>query len=149
VLIVLAALMQIYDGLSSALIPFLGLASLGTGMAVAMIGTGVLQAVVAVFALMQAVRNNLRGAILAAAGCLLLGWLTTVPAAIQHGLDFRADGGLTSGYFLVSPALAFTSAALAWRNSHLLLAALVVTAPTIVGLFAVMIFATGVALYGF
>ncbi len=64
-------------------------------------------------------------------------------------LLFRADDGLTSGYFLVSPALAFTSAALAWRNAHLLLAALIVTAPTFVGLLFVIVFTISVALYGF
>lgn len=141
--------MQVYDGLSSILLPFLGDASHGIGMSGWMVATGALQTVVAVLAFMQAARQNLRGATLAVAAAILLGWLTTVPWAVQHGLDFRADGGLESGYFVLSPVIAFTAAALAWRGSHPVLAALIVTAPTVVGLLFVLVFAIGVALYGF
>jgi hypothetical protein len=80
---------------------------------------------------------------------ILLGWLTTVPPAIQHGLDFRADGALTSGYFVLSPIIAFTAGALAWRGSYPVLAALIVTAPTLAGLLFVLVFTISVALYGF
>jgi hypothetical protein len=145
-LIFLAAIIQAYHGLSSILLPFLGDSSRGIGM-VGWVATGALQLVIAVLALMQAARQNLRGATLAVAVAILLGWLTMVPPAIQHGLDFRADRRLTSGYFVLLPVIA--SAALAWRGSYLVLAALIVTAPTFVGFLFVIVFAISVALYGF
>ena len=147
-LIFLAAIMQAYHGLSSILLPFLGDSSRGIGT-VGWVATGALHFVIAVLALMHAARQNLRGATLAVAVAILLGWLTMVPPAIQHGLDFRADRRLTSGYFVLSPVIAFTAAALAWRGSYPVLAALIVTAPTFVGLLFVIVFAISVALYGF
>jgi hypothetical protein len=72
-----------------------------------------------------------------------------VPPAVQHGLDFRADAVITSGYFVLSPVIAFTAGALAWRGSYPVLAALIVTAPTFVGLLFVIVFTISVALYGF
>jgi hypothetical protein len=148
-LIVLAALMQIYDGLSSVLLPFLGHASRGIGLTGWMVATGTLQLVVAIAALVHATRHHLRGATLGVALSILLGWLTTVPPAVQHGLDFRADAVITSGYFVLSPVIAFTAGALAWRGSYPVLAALIVTAPTFVGLLFVIVFTISVALYGF
>jgi hypothetical protein len=147
-LIVLAGVMQAYDGLSSILLPFLGDLPRGIGISGWMVATGALQLVVAIVAVTHASRLNLRGATLAVAACILLGWLTTVPSAIQNGLDFRANFGLTSGYFLLSPVIAFTSAALAWRGSYPVLAALIVTAPTFVGLLFVIVFAISITLYG-
>jgi hypothetical protein len=148
-LIVLAAVMQVYDGLSSILLPFLGHATRGIGMTGWMVATGALQLIVAVAALVHATRHNLRGATLGVALSILLGWLTTVPPAVQHGLDFRADAAITSGYFVLSPLIAFTAGALAWRGSYPVLAALIVTAPTFVGLLFVTVFTISVALYGF
>ena len=148
-LISLAALQQAYEGLSSILLPFLGEPSYGIGIASWMIATGAPQLITAVFALRHAARQNLRGATLAVAVAMLLGWLTTVPSVVEHGLDFRANGWLTPGYFVVSPFVAFTALGLAWRGSYPVLAALVVIAPICVGLLLVMILAISIALYGF
>jgi hypothetical protein len=142
-------MMQGYDGLSSILLPFLGDSSPGVGMGGWMVATGALQLVVAVLALMHAARQDLRAATLAMAACILLGWLTTVPPAIQHGLDFGPERRLTSGYFVVSPFIALMAAALAWRGSYPVLAALIVTAPTFAGLLLVIVLAISIARYGF
>lgn len=149
-LLVLAAALQAYDGLSSVAYVFMGVSSPGSrlgrwgGSA-----AGALQAIVAVAAFGLAARRNLRGATLAVAGCMMSGWLSTVPSVVEQGLDFRSGARFTSAYFVASPVIAIAAAGLAWRNPRPVLAALIVTAPTLAGILLVIGFGIVIAVYGF
>ncbi|MBX9458338.1 MAG: hypothetical protein KL863_21140 [Rhizobium sp.] len=86
-----------------------------------------------------AARGALRGATLAVAGSLMLGWLSSLPGALEQGIDFRAgDGGtpvlLALSLLALSPLVAVAAAALAWRGSYPIAAALLASSMTIVGL---------------
>ena len=149
-LLILSAVLAGYFGLSSLLLPFVGAPNLYTGIDRWIVpAAGALQLMVAVVAFVLAVRRDLRGATLALAVCLMLGWLETLLPAIRNGLNFRADAWLTSAYFVALPVLAFSAAALTWRNPHPILAALIVTAPTSAGLLFSIAFAIIIAMYGF
>lgn len=149
ILLVLSALLHVYDGLTSVAYVFMGISKAGSGIGgwteVAM---GLLQAIVALAVFVFAARGDLRGATLTVAGCIVLGWVSTLPSVAQRGLDFRTDAA-TSGYFVVSPVLALAAAALAWRNAHPVLAAFIVTAPTFAGLLFVIAFGIVIAIHGF
>jgi hypothetical protein len=76
-------------------------------------------------------------------------WLNMLPSFVLHGLEFRGVAAVTTTAFLLYPALAGAGAVLAWRNSHLSLAALCVSSQTLFDVFGVVTFAIGVTLYGF
>ena len=149
-LLVLAAALQAYDGLSSLAYVFMGVSNPSSGLGGGMVAaTGSLQSIVAVAAIVLAARRDLRGATLAVAGCIMLSWLSTLPSVVEQGLDFRGSARVTSAYFVVSPVISIAAAVLAWRKSYPVLAALIVTAPTLVGLLFVVAFAIAIAIYGF
>ena len=86
-LLILSAVLAIYLGLSSLLLPFVGAPNLRTGIARwTAPAAGALQVIVAAAAFMLALRGDLRGATFASAACLLLGWLETLPPTVRHGL---------------------------------------------------------------
>lgn len=149
-LLILSAVLAAYFGLSSLLLPFFGAPNLYTGIERWIVpATGALQLMAAALAFMLAVRRDLRGATLAVAACWMLGWLETLPPAIRNGLDVSAEARLTLAYFIALPVIAVSATALAWRNSHPILAALVVTAPTSAGVLFTIAFAIIIAMHGF
>ncbi len=149
-LIILSAALAVYFGLSSLLLPFFGAPNLHAGIERwLMPATGALQLMAAAMAFRFAARRDLRGATLALAMCLMLGWLETLSPVLRNGLAFRGEAGLTSAWFLALPVIALSAAALAWRNPHPILAALIVTAPTTVGLLFTIAFAIIIAIHGF
>ncbi len=139
-LLVLTAALQAITGLSSAA------SGLGGWTAAA---TGGLQAVAAGVALVPAVRRDLRGAILAVAASVMLGWLSMLPSVVAQGLDFQGDDKVTPTIFVVSPIIAIVAATLAWRNIHPIAAALIVSAMTIGSILIVAVFGLLIALHGF
>lgn len=149
-LIILSAALAVYFGLSSLLLPFLGAPNLHTGIDRWLIPvTGALQLMAAALAFRFAARRDLRGATLALAICLLLGWLETLSPVLRNGFAVRGEAGLTSVWFLALPVIALSAAALAWRNPRPILAALIVTAPTTAGLLFTIAFAIMIAIHGF
>jgi hypothetical protein len=149
-LLILSAVLAAYFGLSSLLLPFFGVPNLYTGIDRWTVpAAGALQLIAAAAALVLAVRRDLRGATLALAVCLMLGWLEMLLPAVRNGLDFRAGEWLRSAYFAALPVIAFSAVALAWWNRHPILAALVVTAPTSALLLFSIAFAIIIAMYGF
>ena len=56
---------------------------------------------------------------------------------------------LAWAYFAALPVIAVSAAALAWRNRHPMLAALIVTAPTAAGVLFTLAFGIMIAMYGF
>lgn len=149
-LLILSAVLAVYFGLSSLLLPFVGAPNLYTGIDRWLVPTaGALQLLAAAAAFLFAARRDLRGATLAIAAWLMLEWLETLPPTIRTGLDFSAGTWLASAYFLAAPLIALSAAALAWRNPRPILAALIVTAPTAAGLVFTLAFAVMIAMYGF
>jgi hypothetical protein len=149
-LLVLTAALQALLGLSNVAYFFMGVGYPGSGrggwIAAAM---GGLQAVAALAAFALAARRDLRGTTLAAAGSLMLGWLSTVPAAIEQGLDFYGDDRVTPVIFVISPLIAIAAATLAWRHIYPIAAALIVSAMTFVGILIVIAFGIIIAVHGF
>lgn len=149
-LLSLGAAYYAYSGLSSLAYFFMGVAiparGIGGWTAAA---AGGLQAIVAVAALTLAARNDLRGVTLAVACSMMLGWLSTLPSVAMQGLDFHGDDRTSSAYFVLSPVIAIVAAALAWRNVYPIAAALIVSAPIVVGLLFIAVLAVAIAMYGF
>ena len=149
-LLLLAAALQAYDGLSSLSYLVMGVSSprsaLG-GWTVA--AAGAFQSMVAAAAFMLASRRDLRGATLAVAGCMMLAWFSRLPFIVEQGLAYLGDGWTARAYFVVSPVIAIAAAALAWRNAAPILAALIVTAPAFAGLLFAIAFGIAIAMYGF
>lgn len=149
-LLILSAGLAAYFGLSSLLLPFFGAPDLYTGIERWIVpAAGALQLAAAAVAFMFIARRDLRGATLAVAACWMLGCLGTLPAVIRSGFDVNAETRLTLAYFLALPVIAVSAAALAWRNRHPILAAFIVTAPTLAGLLFTIAFAIMIALHGF
>jgi len=139
-LLVFTAALQTITGLSSAA------SGLGGWTAATM---GGLQAVAAVVVFVLAVRRDLRGATLAAAASVMLGWLSMLPSVVAQGLDFHGDEKVTPTIFVVSPLIAIAAATLAWRNVYPIAAALIVSAMTIGSILIVTVFGLLIALHGF
>lgn len=149
-LLILSAVLAAYFGLSSLLLPFFGAPDLYAGIERWIVpAAGALQLAAAAVAFMFIARRDLRGATLAVAACWMLGWLETLPSVVRNGLDFSAGAWLAPAYFLALPVIAVSAAALAWRNRHPILAAFIVTAPTLAGLLFTIAFAIMIALHGF
>ena len=159
-LLFLTAAWQAFAGLSSVAYVFMGVSEPASGIGalivaatralqLAVAAAGGLQAVAAAAALVLAARRDLRGATLAVAGSIMLGWLSILPLIATQGLDFHGDHAITAYGFVVSPVIALTAAMLAWRNIHPVAAALVVSAMTAAGIVAVIAFAAIIAIYGF
>ena len=149
-LLFLTAGLHAYVGLSSVAYVFMGVSNPASGLGGWTVATtGGLQSVAAVAAFVLAARRDLRGATLAVAGCIMLGWFSTLPSVVAQGLDFRGDDRITPVYFVVSPLIAILAATLAWRNEYPIAAALIVTATTFAGILVVIAFAIVIAMYGF
>jgi hypothetical protein len=149
-LLVLTAVLHAFFGLSAVAYLFMGVLKPVFGLGAWTVATmGGLQAVAAVVACVRAARRDLRGAILAVAACMMLGWLSTLPSVIVQGLEFHRDDKTTAIYFVVAPPIAIAAAMLAWRNVHLIAAALLVSAMTFVGILFVIAFGIAIAMYGF
>lgn len=147
-LLILTAVLALYFGLSSLLLPFVGEPNLYSGIA-RWTGpvTGGLQLVTAAVAFRFAIRRNLPGAILAVAACLFLGWIDLLPPIIRDGFDLRAEAQITAASVVALPVVVFL--ALVWRHTRPILAAFIVTAPTTFGLSISTALAISVAMHGF
>lgn len=149
-LLVLTAALQAFLGLSIVAYVLMGVpnpAAMHGGWLAA--ATSALQVAAAVWAFVLAIRRDLRGTILAVSASIVLGWLATVPAALVQGVDFHGDDKATPVIFILSPLLAAAAAALAWRNVHLVAAALIASLMTFLGILIVVAFGILIALYGF
>jgi len=149
-LLFLTAALHVYVGLSSVAYLFMGVAQPASGLGgLTTAIAGGLQALAAGSAFMLASRHDLRGTTLAVAGSIVLGWLSMMPSVAMQGLDFHGEERFASIYFVAAPILAIVSAALTWRNRYPIAAALIVTAPTCIGILAVFVLAIAIAMYGF
>ncbi len=149
-LLVLTAVLHGFFGLSNVAYLFMGVLKPAFGLGAWTAATmGGFQAVAAVVVVVLAARGDLRGAILAVAGSLMLGWLSLLPSVVEQGLDFHGDNKGNSAYVVIAPLIAIPAAALAWRNIYLIAAALIASAMTVVGILFVIAFGIAIAMYGF
>jgi hypothetical protein len=143
-LLVLTAVLQVYLGLSVVAYTFTGILQPASGPGAWMVAAmGGLQVVAAVVAFVLATRRDLRGATLAVAGSILLGWLSTLPS-----IDIHGDDKGSPIYFGGSALFAIAGATLACRKGYPTAAALLVSAMSIVGILVVLAFAIIIAMYG-
>lgn len=103
-------------------------------------------------ALAFAMRGNLRFAIMAIAGIVLLTALSYLPSAMLHGLHQSGSGlyGLhAAAKLILFPLMALAAIALAARDQRLGLATILVWVPMLAGILSLVAFSLGVGLYGF
>jgi hypothetical protein len=92
----------------------------------------------------------LRYAIIALGALVLMAWLNFMPSVVRHGLDFGGVSAFETPLRIIAfPLMAACAVALAARGQRLGLAAMLVSIPTLYGVFAVIAFGVGVFLYGF
>lgn len=149
-LLFLTAALHVFSGLSYLAYAFMGVPATASALVRGAAGAfGGLQAAVAVVAFVLAARRDLRRATLVLTGSLILGWLSTVPAVIEDGLNFAGDDKVSPAIFVISPLLAMTAAILAWRNPYPVAAALIASAITVFYILIVIAFSIIIAVHGF
>jgi hypothetical protein len=141
-------------GLFSAILVFSGDLSEvpGGGLGGWIVGlTLLLRPLLAITALVLAMRGRLPQSIMVLGAAVLMRWLNMVPFAVLNGLEFDGSGAIyASAHFLLSPVPAVAAMLLAWKDrQRLALPAVLVSLPTFVEWLGVAAFAIGVAIYGF
>lgn len=109
--------------------------------------------ILAIAALIFAIKGNLGRAIMAMAAIVIVTWFADhLPSIFIHGLEFLS-GGISGlylfGQMVVFPLLAVISFVLARRNERLWLALLFASLSTLANIAGVIAFAIGVGIYGF
>jgi hypothetical protein len=111
-----------------------------------------LSPLLALAALVFAIRGPIARAIIAIAGLALLDWLSYVPSVIMHWSEFPDPGfagAVEIVQMVVLPLAASAGVLVAWRGERLGLAALLALIPTIVFIVGVLTFGISIAIYGF
>ena len=109
--------------------------------------------ILAIAALVFAIKGDVRRAIMAMAAIVIVTWFADyLPSMFTHGLEFLTGG--ISGLYLfalmvVFPLLAVVSFVLARRNERLWLALVLASLSTLANIAGVIVFAIGVAIHGF
>ena len=150
-LIIIAAI-EAFDGLSNLPALFADVSQIpGSGIGGAIIKAHIAShPVLALAALLFATIGNLRYPIMALGALVIRTWLNYMPSVVRHGLDFGGLAGFqTPAQIIAFPLMAACAIALAARNQRLGLATMLVSIPTLFGVFAVIAFGISVALYGF
>jgi hypothetical protein len=153
-LLAVAAALELLAGLRDLPILFGDMTEIpGPGLGGFVIKTKIaLQPVFALAALIFVARGRIRPALFAMAGVVLVNWMNYLPSVAIHGLEFQGDGvgGLVTFLeIIVAPVLALAVIALAWRGQRLTLATLLAVFHTALSVLFVILFAIGVAIYGF
>lgn len=111
-----------------------------------------LQPMFALLALVFAASGRIRGALVAMAAVVFANWLSYLPSIALRGLEFQGDGAgglVTLLEIVVAPLVAAAVVALAWLGKRLTLATLLAVFHTALSVLFVVLFAIGVAIYGF
>lgn len=164
ILLLLAALLKLLGGLGD--LPML-LGNLeevpGPGLGGAIIIAKVaLQPLLALAALLFALRGKISYALVAMALIIVMSWLSLLPSVHLHGLGLEGPGeagfpvidemfvtAMLIWEVIVAPVLALAIAALALTEKRLPLAAVLAALPSVVGFLTVIAFGVSVAIYGF
>jgi hypothetical protein len=151
-LLIIVAAIEAFDGLSHAPILFGDMSDMpGPGIGGAIIKTYIAShPVLALAALGLATVGRLRYAIMALGALVVMNWLKDMPSVVRHGLDFRGVSAFETPVRIIAfPLMAACGIALVARSQRLGLATLLVSIPTLYGVFAVIAFGIGIILYGF
>lgn len=152
ILLVIVAVIETFDGLSSAPILLSDMSEIpGPG-----IGGAIVKAylashpILALAALVFGAIGHVRYAIFALGSLVIMTWLNYMPSVVLHGLDFAGIAAVeTAAQIIAFPLMAACGMALAARNRQFGLAAALVSIPTLLGVLGVIGFAIGVAIHGF
>ena len=151
-LLILIAAIEAFDGLSHVPILFGDMSQIpGPGVGGAIIKAYIAShPVLALAALAFATVGRLRYAIMTLGALVLMTWLNFMPSVLRHGLDFSGVAAFETPVRIIAfPLMAACAIALAARGQRLAVATLLVSLPTLYGVFAVIAFGVGVLLYGF
>jgi hypothetical protein len=152
ILLIIIAVIETFDGLSSAPILFGDMSEIpGPGIGGAIVKAYIAShPVLALAALALAATGHVRYAIMALGALVMMTWLNYLPSVVRHGFDF---GGIvafeTAAQIVAFPLMAACAIALAARNQRLGVATALVSIPTLSGVFGILVFAIGVAVHGF
>jgi hypothetical protein len=152
ILLIIVALIELYQGLSSAPILFGDMSEIpGPGIGGAIIKLDLAtHPVLALAALIFAAIGYVRHAIMALGAVVLMTWLNYMPSVVLHGLEFAGIGAFqTPAQIIAFPLMGACAIALAARNERLGLATALVSIPTFIFAFGVIAFAIGVAIRGY
>lgn len=111
-----------------------------------------LQPLLALAALVFAVRGRIRPALLAFAAMIFMTWLNFMPSVGIDGFELRGDLLLNSEMLfqiVVAPLIACAVAFLAWKSDRLTLASVLSILPTLANIIGVTAFGISVAIHGF
>jgi hypothetical protein len=151
-LLILIAAIEAFDGLSHVPTLFGDMSQIpGPGIGGAIIKAHIAShPMLALAALGFATVGRLRYAIMALGALVLMTWLNFMPSVVRHGLDFRGVSAFETPVRIIAfPLMAACAIALAARDQRLGIATMLVSIPTLYGVFAVIAFGIGVILYGF
>jgi hypothetical protein len=151
-LLIIIAAIEAFEGLSHAPMLFGDMSEIpGPGLSGALIKVYVAShPLLALAALAFATVGRLRYAIIALGALVLTTWLNFMPSVVRHGFDFRGISAFETPVRIIAfPLMAACAIALAARGQRLGLATLLVSIPTLYGVFAAIAFGIGVILYGF
>ena len=151
ILIIIAAI-EAFDGLSHLPTLFGDMSEIpGSGLGGAIIKAHIAShPLLALAALVFATVGRLRYAIMALGVLVLLTWLNFMPSVVRHGFDFRGVSAFETPVRIIAfPLMGACAIALAARGQRLGLATLLVSIPTLYGVFTVIAFGIGIMIYGF
>jgi hypothetical protein len=151
-LLVVVALLEAFDGLSSAPVLFGDMSQIPEpGLSGAIIKAHIAtHPILALAALLSAATGHIRHAIIALGAVVIMTWLNYMPSVVLWGLDFRGVGAFeTPAQVVAFPLLGACAIALGARNQRIGLAALLVSIPTLANVAGLIAFAIGVAIHGF
>jgi hypothetical protein len=151
-MLIIVAAVEAFEGLSHAPMLFGDISEIpGPGIGGAIIKTYIAShPVLALAALGLATVGRLRYAIMALGALVLMNWLNDMPSMVRHGLDFRGVSAFETPVRIIAfPLMAACGIALAAHGQRPGLATLLVSIPTLYGVFAVIAFGIGIILHGF
>jgi hypothetical protein len=164
ILLLIAAFLKLIGGLGDLPVLFGDTSEIpGPGLGGAIILAKIVsQPLLAMAALLLALRGKISYALIAMALIILMSWLSLLPSVRLHGLGLEDLGEAGMPAFgetfvmamllwevIVTPAIALAVAALALAEKRLLLATVLAILPTLVATLSVVAFGIGVAIYGF
>lgn len=154
VVILIIAAIELFDSLQNLAFLFGDLSQApGSGWGVWAVMTQiVLEPLCAMTALVLGLQRRLAGALIALAAIIALQWLSFLPSHINHWGESQG-GGFWPVFELASfvgyPLLALAAIALAWRNTRLGLATILIAIPMAIDTAMIIAFAASVMIYGF
>jgi hypothetical protein len=151
-LLIIMAAIEAFDGLSHLPALFGDMLEIpGSGIGGAIIKAPIVgHPLLALAALGLASVGRLRNAIMMLGTLVLMSWLNDMPSVVRHGLDLKGLSAFETPMQIIAfPLMGACAIAFAARRQRLGLAAVLVSIPTLYGIFALIAFGIGVMVKGF